>query len=86
MNLYGSIKVVRYLLGRVSKNRERDMMTELQVIIDKYYSYPEIADVLNRCSGLPKEVYQAEDEPVKPKESKILKLLRGIFCCSNKKS
>lgn len=86
MNLYGSIKVVRYLLGRVSKNRERDMMTELQAIINKYYSYPEIADVLNRCSGLPKEVYQSEDKTVKSKESKILKLLRGIFCCSNKKS
>lgn len=85
-NLYGSIKVVRYLLGRVSCNRETDMMTELQAIMDKYHFYPEISDILTRCGGLPKEVYKIEDKSAKPKESKILKLLRGIFCSSNKKS
>lgn len=84
-NLYGSIKVVRYLLGKVSYNREKDMMAELQVIMDKYYSYPEIADILIRCSGLPKDVYHPNEEKNTVK-SKILKLLRRIFCYSNKKS
>ena len=34
MNLYGSIKVVRYLLNQVSENRAKDMMMELQLILD----------------------------------------------------
>lgn len=57
MNLYGSIKVIRYLLKQVSVNRERDMAIELQNILDKYNSNPVIADILSKCSGLPKTVF-----------------------------
>lgn len=56
MNLWGCIKVVKYLLGQVSENREKDMMLELQAILNRYWSFPEIAGVLNKCGGLPEKV------------------------------
>ena len=58
MNLYGSIKVVHYLLDQVSENRANDMMRELQVILTKYNSYPEIAEILEKSAGLPKEIIE----------------------------
>lgn len=56
MNLYGSIKVVNFLLEKVSTNRAKDMMSELQAILDKYYTFPEIAIILEKCAGLPKDI------------------------------
>lgn len=90
MNLYGSIKVVRYLLGKVSVNRERDMMRELQSILTKYYAYPEIADIIGNCGGLPSQVIEEENRNVETTKKaiprNIVKLLRGFFCCFNRKS
>lgn len=56
MNLWGCIKVVKYLLAQVSENREKDMMLELQAILNRYWSFPEIACILNKCGGLPEKV------------------------------
>jgi abortive infection bacteriophage resistance protein len=69
MNLYGSVKVVRFLLSKVSCNRERDMMAELQAIIDKYYIYADIANVIMRCSGLPHKVSPSEDSHINHTQS-----------------
>lgn len=78
MNLYGSIKVVRYLLAKVSSNRANDMMKELQVILDKYNSYPEIAVILEKCAGLPKDLVTPK-EHTSDSSSNIFKRLRKLF-------
>lgn len=86
MNLHGSIKVVRYLLKQVSANRERDMAEELQKILDKYNSYPVIADILSKCGGLPQTVIERESSLKSEIPGWLRKLLSKIFCCMNKKS
>ncbi len=58
MNLYGCIKVVRYLLFHVSEVRDYEMAVELQSILDKYNTYPQIADILRRCSGFPADIFK----------------------------
>lgn len=86
MNLHGSIKVVRYLLSQVSANRERDMAMELQKILDKYNSYPVIADILSKCGGLPKTIIDSREGRKPGIFGGLRKLLSNIFCCMNKKS
>lgn len=77
MNLYGSIKVIRYLLSQISENRSKDMMLELQQILDKYNSYSEIVKILDVCAGLPKRVVSVT--PKKSQISKIFRLLKKLF-------
>lgn len=86
MNLHGSIKVVRYLLKQVSANREHDMAIELQKILDKYNSYPVIADILSKCGGLSQTIIELENNRKSEKSGWLRKLLSKIFCCMNKKS
>lgn len=89
MNLYGSIKVVHYLLNQVSENRANDMMMELQGILDKYNSYPEIAEILEKCAGLPKEIVAINRTVSGASPNffhRIAKLFAEKFGCYNKKS
>ncbi len=81
MNLYGSIKVVGYLLKQVSINREFEMMREIQLILDKYNSYPEIAHILEKCSGLPRNIINL-NKPFSTTSPNLLtriKKLRKLF-------
>lgn len=77
MNLYGSIKVIRYLLSQISENRAKDMMMELQQILDKYTAYPEIAKILEVCAGLQDRVVSTI--PKTSLISKIFKFFKKLF-------
>lgn len=49
--LYGAIKVIKYMLARVSQNRATDFENELQTLLDKYVSTPALKGVLTHISG-----------------------------------
>lgn len=49
--LYGAIKVIRYFLSQVSRNRTVDFNSELQALLDKYVSSSVLKDVLTNISG-----------------------------------
>ena len=42
----------------VSEVRDYEMAVELQSILDKYNTYPQIADILRRCSGFPADIFK----------------------------
>lgn len=50
-NLYGAIKVIRYLLARISQNRAHDLDENLQELLDKYASTSALKWVLTDISG-----------------------------------
>lgn len=49
--LYGAIKVVRYLLSKVSENRAKDFDNELADILNKYISTPALHKVIANIGG-----------------------------------
>ncbi len=55
-NLYGSIRVLAYMVKQVSVNRYHDMIKELNNLICKYQSYDDVWRVIETASGLKKFV------------------------------
>ena len=51
--LYGALKVVRYLLSKVSDNRAYDFDGELANLVQKYVKTDALRDVLTQISGFP---------------------------------
>jgi abortive infection bacteriophage resistance protein len=51
-NLYGSIKVILYLLRQISENRYNDMVDKLESLIGKYSTSKNVIDVITTISGL----------------------------------
>lgn len=51
--LYGAVKVIKYLLGRVSQNRAADFENEIAALLNKYVSTDALKDVLTQISGFP---------------------------------
>ncbi|MGM9746247.1 MAG: Abi family protein [Paludibacteraceae bacterium] len=50
--LSGALKVIIYLLGKVSVNRATDFENEFQAILAKYVTTPSLKSVLTKISGL----------------------------------
>lgn len=51
--LYGAIKVIKYLLGRVSQNRAVDFENEIILLLNKYISTSALKEIFTRISGFP---------------------------------
>ncbi len=51
-NLNGAIKIIRYMLGCVSKNRENDMKNEINSLLKKYAKYKAIHETLKKSTGI----------------------------------
>lgn len=54
MNIYGCLKVVRYLLRNVAIEREALMAHEIEDLLNRYSEYSRLTEILYRCSGFPK--------------------------------
>lgn len=55
-NLFGCIRVVRYMLRHVWKRREDDMVREIQALLDKYNLRPQLAHILKYSAGFPRRL------------------------------
>ena len=51
--LYGALKVIRYLLGKVSENRAYDFDRELKELVEKYVITEELKEIVMQISGFP---------------------------------
>lgn len=51
--LYGALKVVRFLLSKVSENRAEDFDNEVQTLVQKYVKTTALKEVLTQISGFP---------------------------------
>lgn len=51
-NLNGALRVVIYMLSQVSENRSKELLSEIDTLINKCRSYTEVSQILNDISGL----------------------------------
>ena len=51
-NLNGALRVVLYMMKQVSQNRYKELIKEIDNLIDKYSIYPVVTNILNTVSGL----------------------------------
>lgn len=50
--LHGAIKVIYYMTGIVSKNRQNDLRTELIALFEKYREVPEVQNTIKNATGI----------------------------------
>ena len=51
-NLYGAIKVIYYMIGIVSQNRQADLKRELSQLFDKYNAFQEVQKTIVKATGI----------------------------------
>ena len=51
-NLNGALRIVLYMMRQISENRHKDLLTEIDGLIDKYRKFPEVENILMNISGL----------------------------------
>ena len=51
-NLYGAIKVIYYMIGIVSQNRQADLKRELSQLFDKYNAFQEVQKTIIKATGI----------------------------------
>ena len=51
-NLNGALRVVIYMLSQVSENRSKELINEIDTLINKYGGFTEVNQILNDISGL----------------------------------
>lgn len=51
-NLNGALRVVMYMLNQISENRAKELVEEIDTLINKYGAYPEVNRILNDIGGL----------------------------------
>ncbi|MCI6494232.1 MAG: Abi family protein [Bacteroidales bacterium] len=51
-NLNGALRVVIYMLSQVSENRSKELINEIDTLINKYGDFTEVNQILNDISGL----------------------------------
>ncbi len=51
-NLHGAIRVIYYLIGHVSRNRQNDLKKELTDLFEKYKEVPEVYAIIQKATGI----------------------------------
>lgn len=51
-NLNGALRVVLYMMSQISTNRATELMNDIDTLIAKYGTSPEVSSILNEISGL----------------------------------
>lgn len=51
-NLNGALRVVIYMLSQVSENRSKELINEIDTLINKYGDFTKVNQILNDISGL----------------------------------
>ena len=51
-NLYGAIKVIYYMTGIVSINRQADLKNELALLLEKYSAFQEVQKTIAKATGI----------------------------------
>ena len=50
--LHGAIKVIYYMIGAVSKNRQNDLKMELIALFEKYDKVQEVRETIEKATGI----------------------------------
>jgi len=51
-NLNGALRVVIYMMNQISTNRGKELVNDIDALIEKYSVYPQVNKILNTISGL----------------------------------
>ena len=51
-NLNGALRVVVYMLSQVSENRSKELMNEIDALIQKHKQFVQVSRILDEISGL----------------------------------
>ncbi len=51
-NLNGALRIVLYMMKQISENRHKELLTDIDALIDKYCKFPEVQNILMNISGL----------------------------------